>query len=115
VDLQGGAHSKRISTYSKGMRQKVGVAIALAKQAKVLLLDEPTSGLDPKASNDFSELLKQLQNDGAAILMATHDLFRAKETGTRIGIMKSGTLVDELDTKQVSHADVERIYLEHML
>ena len=114
VGLQDGAGDKRISTYSKGMRQKVGVAIALAKQAKALLLDEPTSGLDPKASNDFSQLLKQLQNDGAAILMATHDLFRAKETGTRIGIMKSGILIDELDTGQVSHADVERIYLEHM-
>lgn len=114
VGLQGDASEKRISTYSKGMRQKVGVAIALAKKAKALLLDEPTSGLDPKASNDFSELLKQLQNDGAAILMATHDLFRAKETGTRIGIMKAGVLVKELDTQQVSHADVERIYLEHM-
>jgi ABC-2 type transport system ATP-binding protein len=46
--------------------------------------------------------------------MATHDLFRAKETGTRIGIMKSGRLVQELSTDEVSHADVERIYLEHM-
>jgi ABC-2 type transport system ATP-binding protein len=96
------------------MRQKVGVAIALAKQAKALLLDEPTSGLDPKASNEFSELLKQLQADGAAILMATHDLFRAKETGTRIGIMREGILVQELTTGEVSHADIERIYLEHM-
>ena len=114
VGLQKEAATRRISTYSKGMRQKVGVAIALAKQANTLLLDEPTSGLDPKASNEFSELLKQLQADGAAILMATHDLFRAKETGTHIGIMKTGELVDELDTDAVSHADVERIYLEHM-
>ena len=114
VGLQKEAATRRISTYSKGMRQKVGVAIALAKKANTLLLDEPTSGLDPKASNEFSELLKQLQSDGAAILMATHDLFRAKETGTRIGIMKAGELVDELDTDAVSHADVERIYLEHM-
>lgn len=114
VGLQKEAATRRISTYSKGMRQKVGVAIALAKKANTLLLDEPTSGLDPKASNEFSELLKQLQSEGAAILMATHDLFRAKETGTRIGIMKLGELVDELDTDAVSHADVERIYLEHM-
>ena len=112
--LQEEAADRRIGTYSKGMRQKVGVAIAIAKQAKALLLDEPTSGLDPKASNEFSELLKQLQAEGAAILMATHDLFRAKETGTRIGIMREGNLMQELSTGEVSHADVERIYLEHM-
>ena len=112
--LQEEAADRPIGTYSKGMRQKVGVAIALAKQAKALLLDEPTSGLDPKASNEFSELLKQLQAEGAAILMATHDLFRAKETGTRIGIMREGNLIRELSTDEVSHADVERIYLEHM-
>ena len=105
---------RRMSTYSKGMRQKVGVSIALAKQAKALLLDEPTSGLDPKASNDFSELIKSLQSEGAAILMATHDLFRAKQTGTRIGIMKEGILVDELETNSVSHSDIETIYLKHM-
>ena len=114
VGLQPEAASRRVSTYSKGMRQKVGVAIALAKQARALLLDEPTSGLDPKASNEFSELLVQLKHDGAAILMATHDLFRAKETGSRIGIMKNGALVRELSTDEVSHADLERIYLEHM-
>ena len=114
VGLQQDAADRRVKTYSKGMRQKVGVAIALAKQAKALLLDEPTSGLDPKASNEFSELLIQLKGDGAAILMATHDLFRAKETGTRIGIMRDGRLVQELSTDEVSHADVERIYLEHM-
>jgi ABC-2 type transport system ATP-binding protein len=46
--------------------------------------------------------------------MATHDLFRAKETGTRIGIMREGHLIRELSTDEVSHADIERIYLEHM-
>ena len=114
VGLQPEAMDRRVKTYSKGMRQKVGVAIALAKQARALLLDEPTAGLDPKASNEFSELLLKLKADGAAILMATHDLFRAKETGTRIGIMREGRLVDELSTDEVSHADVEKIYLQHM-
>ena len=114
VGLQESAQQKPVSGYSKGMRQKVGVAIALAKQANALLLDEPTSGLDPKASNEFSTLLKQLQGEGAAILMATHDLFRAKETGTRIGIMREGRLMQQLSTIEVSHADLERIYLEHM-
>jgi ABC-2 type transport system ATP-binding protein len=114
VGLQSEAAGKRVATYSKGMRQKVGVAIAMAKKATALLLDEPTSGLDPKASNEFSTLLRQFQSEGAAILMATHDLFRAKETGTRIGIMREGALVREMSTAEVTHADVERIYLEHM-
>jgi ABC-2 type transport system ATP-binding protein len=105
---------RRVSTYSKGMRQKVGVAITLAKGATALLLDEPTSGLDPKAANDFSLLLTDLSARGVAILMATHDLFRAKESGTRVGIMKHGRLVQILDTKQLGHSDLEQIYLRHM-
>jgi ABC-2 type transport system ATP-binding protein len=106
--------TRRVSTYSKGMRQKVGIAIATTKNAKALLLDEPTSGLDPKASNEFSELLKRSAEGGTAILMATHDLFRAKDTGTRVGIMKHGRLVAELHTSDIDHAGLERIYLEHM-
>ena len=112
--LQESAHKQRIKGYSKGMRQKVGIAIALAKKAKALLLDEPTSGLDPKASNEFSELLVKLSNQGVATLMATHDLFRAKETGTDIGIMKSGVLVEQLSADDINHSDLEKLYLAHM-
>ncbi len=112
--LDKNAHTQRLSTYSKGMRQKVGVAIAIAKDAKVLLLDEPTSGLDPKASNDFADLLEKLSRKGIAILMATHDLFRAKESGTHIGIMKEGSLVEHITTEQINHTDLEKLYLNHM-
>jgi ABC-2 type transport system ATP-binding protein len=105
---------RRVGTYSKGMRQKIGIAITIAKQAQALLLDEPTSGLDPKASNDFSTLITDLAGRGVAILMATHDLFRAKETGHRVGIMKHGRLVEVLDTAQLNHRDLEDIYLRHM-
>ena len=114
VGLQREAADQRVGTYSKGMRQKVGIAIALAKQARALLLDEPTSGLDPKASNEFSALLNKLSGSGVAVLMTTHDLFRAKESGTRVGIMKQGTLRATLKTEEFGHADLERIYLEHM-
>lgn len=114
VGLAREAADKRVSTFSKGMRQKVGIAIALAKRAEALLLDEPTSGLDPQASNEFSELLRKLSAQGVAVLMATHDLFRAKESGTRVGIMRQGKLVRELSTSEIGHADLERIYLEHM-
>lgn len=112
--LQESAYNQRIKGYSKGMRQKVGIAIALAKKAKALLLDEPTSGLDPKASNEFSELLIKLKNQGVATLMATHDLFRAKETGTKIGIMKEGSLVEQLSVDDINHSDLEKLYLSHM-
>ena len=112
--LERDAVGRRVSDYSKGMRQKVGIAIAMAKEAAVLLLDEPTSGLDPKASNEFSALVERLRERGVAVLMATHDLFRAKDTGTRVGIMRYGRLVTELSTDEIGHADLERIYLEHM-
>jgi ABC-2 type transport system ATP-binding protein len=112
--LQAAAHDRPLKGYSKGMRQKVGVAIALAKRAEALLLDEPTSGLDPKASNEFSELILALARDGAAILMATHDLFRAKETGTRIGIMREGVLRAQYEAAAISHGELEKAYLEQM-
>ncbi|WP_438481416.1 ABC transporter ATP-binding protein [Oleiharenicola lentus] len=112
--LQADAHDRRVSGYSKGMRQKVGIAIALAKQAKALLLDEPTSGLDPSASHEFSQLLHKLRERGVAILMATHDLFRAKEDATRVGIMRHGQLVRELSAAEISHTDLEKLYLETM-
>lgn len=110
--LQSEAHMGRVSTYSKGMRQKVGIAIALAKQAKALLLDEPTSGLDPKAANEFSDILRTLSADGAAILMTTHDIFRAKEIGTRIGIMREGKLVETLAADELTANELEAIYLQ---
>lgn len=112
--LQKDAFQQRVKFYSKGMRQKVGIAIALAKQAKALLLDEPTSGLDPKASNEFAQLLQNLSAQGIATLMATHDLFRAKETGTHIGIMKEGKLVETLSSQEINHSDLEKLYLTHM-
>ena len=114
VGLTAEQSRRRVHTYSKGMRQKVGIAITIAKGATALLLDEPTSGLDPKAANDFSVLLSDLRSRGVAILMATHDLFRAKESGTRVGIMKHGRLVESMDTKQLGHSDLEQIYLRHM-
>lgn len=112
--LQADAHNKKTETYSKGMRQKVGIAIACAKKAKVYLLDEPASGLDPLASNELSALLKKLAGEGAAVLMASHDIFRVRETCNRIGILKHGVLVKEMNTLEVTANELEKIYLDYM-
>ena len=111
--LQADAHHKRVAHYSKGMRQKVGLAIASAKQAKAMLLDEPTSGLDPSAANDFAERVRAAADTGIAVLMATHDLFNAKQIADRIGIMKNGRLVEEFDAHTVQHDALEQKYLAH--
>lgn len=110
--LQADAFHKRVSGYSKGMRQKVGIAIAVAKNAEVLLMDEPTSGLDPKAMNEFSEIVKELGRKGKSILMATHDIFHAVNTGSRIGIMKQGSLVHTVETAGITAAGLQQLYLE---
>ena len=110
--LQSDAHHNRLGGYSKGMRQKVGIAIAIAKKAKVLLLDEPTSGLDPRASNEFSEILKELASEGTTIFMATHDIFRAKEVADRIGIMKRGNLISDINADEISANELEKLYLQ---
>ncbi|CAM1372367.1 ABC-type transporter, ATPase component [Tenacibaculum litopenaei] len=112
--LQEEAHSQKVAGYSKGMRQKVGIAIAYAKKAEVYLLDEPASGLDPLASNELSELLKKLASEGAAILMASHDIFRVREVCNRIGILKKGVLVKQLSSAEVSANELEQLYLEFM-
>lgn len=109
--LQSEAWDRRLSGYSKGMRQKVGVAIALAKGADLLVLDEPTSGLDPKSAFDFSTLMREIAVGGAGVIVATHDLFRAKDMGTQLLILKDGRIVQDIDPRAQSYGDIERAYL----
>lgn len=106
------AHTSRLSTYSKGMRQKVGIAIALAKKADVIFMDEPTSGLDPKATAEFTTICKELASEGKSIFMATHDLFNAVNVGTHIGIMREGSLVHTLATRDINANQLQQLYLE---
>ncbi|QJB32912.1 ABC transporter ATP-binding protein [Chitinophaga oryzae] len=112
--LQESALHRPVQGYSKGMRQKVGIAIATAKNAGALLLDEPTSGLDPSASNEFSALLRRFSQEGRAVLMATHDIYRAKEVATRIGIMRDGHLLTVMDAAATDHYTLENSYMEYM-
>jgi len=114
LDFPLAAIDRPVGEYSKGMRQKLGLAIAVAKEAKAILLDEPLSGLDPKAANDLVSVLRKLANGGTAMLVSTHDIFRAKELADHIGIMAHGRLLDKLKADTLSATDLEQLYLKHM-
>jgi len=114
VGLQEEAHQKRLRGFSKGMRQKCGIAIAILKNAPAILLDEPTSGLDPQAGFEFIGLLASLRAEGKAILMSTHDIFRAKEIADIVGIMNRGRLVMQRPAVDLVKEDLEQVYLQHM-
>ncbi len=114
VGLPEKAFEQRVREFSKGMRQKLGIAIAMIKDAPALLLDEPTSGLDPKAGAEFLETLVELRSRGKAILMSTHDIFRAKQLADRVGIMKEGRKVMERTREELAFEDLERMYLDYM-
>jgi ABC-2 type transport system ATP-binding protein len=114
VGLQEEAHTRKLRSYSKGMRQKCGIAIAILKNAPAILLDEPTSGLDPKAGFEFLQLLTSLRDEGKAILMSTHDIFRAKEIADTVGIMNAGRLVMQRAQHELSGESLEALYLRYM-
>jgi ABC-2 type transport system ATP-binding protein len=94
--LQERAWDQRLGGFSKGMRQKVAIAVALLRQVPVLLLDEPTSGLDPRATSDFNRLVAAVRDRGTAVLMVTHDLLSATDVADRIGFLDAGRIVDEV-------------------
>ena len=114
VGLQDEAHDKKLKGFSKGMRQKCGIAIAILKDAPAILLDEPTSGLDPQAAFEFQRLLESLKAEGRAILMSTHDIFRAKEVSDTIGIMNRGRLVMQESARTLAGQDLEQLYMKYV-
>ena len=89
----GEAARRRVGTYSKGMRQRVGLAQALIGHPRLLVLDEPTSGLDPVSRRGFYTMLDELASEGAAILLSSHALTEVEARTDRIVILSRGKLV----------------------
>ncbi|TCP32802.1 ABC-2 type transport system ATP-binding protein [Sphingomonas sp. BK235] len=108
--LDRAAFDRRVGGFSKGMRQKVAIALAIARSVPALLLDEPTSGLDPRGSAGFGQLLATLRARGVAILMVTHDLLAAAEMADRIGFLASGRLTEEVAAAGAARFDVRDVY-----
>ena len=114
VGLQRDAFDLRTKTYSKGMRQKLGLAIALIKGSPNILLDEPTSGLDPKSGQEFLNLLIKMRDEGKSVFMSTHDIFRAKLIADRVGFMKKGKLVMLKTRADLEGEDLTELYIQYM-
>jgi Cu-processing system ATP-binding protein len=89
----GAAAGRRVGTYSKGMRQRLGLAQALIGQPRMLLLDEPTTGLDPELRLTFYEVIQRLAAGGATVLLSSHALTELEERAGRVIIMNRGIKV----------------------
>lgn len=92
VGLEGASH-RRVGTYSKGMRQRLGLAQALIGEPQLLLLDEPTTGLDPALRLGFYEIVQELRDRGATVVLSSHALTELEERADRVIIMNRGTMV----------------------
>jgi ABC-2 type transport system ATP-binding protein len=95
------ARKRMIRGYSKGMRQRIGLAQALLSDPQILILDEPTTGLDPIARKEIRDILVQLRNEGKTLLISSHELMEIEIISNRVGILFEGELkvqgrIDEL-------------------
>lgn len=89
------AASQRAGTFSRGMRQRLGLADVLVKQPRLIIMDEPTSGLDPEASHEFLDMIRQLKDEGITILLASHLLYQVQAVCDRVGLFNQGKMVLE--------------------
>ena len=89
----GEASTRRVGTYSKGMRQRLGLAQALIGEPQLLLLDEPTTGLDPALRLSFYDIVQELRDRGATVVLSSHALTEIEERADRVIIMNRGIMV----------------------
>jgi len=110
VSLAADARGNTLSNYSKGMRQKVAIALAILRDTDILLLDEPTSGLDPTAIDEFHCLIRDLADAGKAVLMVTHDVYGACQIADKVGLLRRGELVGEFEAPENGRIDTEVVH-----
>lgn len=111
----------KVGAYSRGMRQRLGIAQSLVRDPKILILDEPTQGIDPEGTRDLRELIRMLSKErGMTIIFTTHVLYEINKLCDRVAIMKNGVIagigtIPEL-RKQVNAAegeDFEQVFLRY--
>lgn len=110
VALAPEARGRYLGGYSKGMRQKVAIALAILRDAPLLLLDEPTSGLDPIAVDEFNALVSALSKQGTTVMMVTHDVYGVCHVARSVGLLRHGKLVKVFDAPDGGHFDPEALH-----
>ena len=110
VALAEEARDRGLAGYSKGMRQKVAIALALLRETPILLLDEPTSGLDPIAVDEFNALIGALSEQGTTVVMVTHDVYGACQVARSVGLLRHGKLVAVFDAPDGERLDAETLH-----
>lgn len=111
VGLEQQAWQRPCSDYSKGMKQKVMLALALAKQSKLLLLDEPNSGLDPQTTEELNQLILQCKNNGMGVLVVTHDVLSAMGFSDQLFMLANGNLQPiSIDQTTLTLDSLKRLY-----
>lgn len=85
--------SRRVATFSRGMRQRLGLAEIIVKRAEIAILDEPTSGLDPQATQEFLALIGELKAGGVTVLLSSHMLDQVQRICDRVALFQAGRIV----------------------
>ena len=111
VGLEDRIHDK-VSKYSLGMRQRLGIAIALLHSPNLLLLDEPTNGLDPEGIKDLRVLLKRLAKSGVAILISSHNLSELETFCNRVLIIAKGEILEESSIEEIKNMDENKYIIK---
>jgi ABC-2 type transport system ATP-binding protein len=89
------AANKRVKAYSQGMRQRLGIGLALLGEPELLMLDEPTNGLDPTGMREIRQLLRELTDGGTTVFVSSHLLFEVEAMCDRVGVMAQGRILAE--------------------
>lgn len=98
------AADKKTGTYSKGMRQRLGIADVLMKDPEIIIMDEPTLGLDPEGMRELLELMTQMsKEDGRTLLISSHQLYQVQQICDRVGIFVNGNLVACGEIEDLGH------------
>ncbi|MCF8261562.1 MAG: ATP-binding cassette domain-containing protein [Melioribacteraceae bacterium] len=107
------AANKKVKNYSMGMKQRLGLAIALLSNPKLLILDEPSNGLDPQGIKEFRELLISLQrNEGVTIFLSSHILSEVEKLATHVGIIHKGALAFEGTLTDLKTISIDNVLIE---